>query len=287
MRSSRLFGAFLLVVWLTVAILAVQLGADYYRMPIAERPFTDAHELLKPSGLVGHGYGIAGMLMMLIGVTLYSARKRISILANAGNLGNWLQFHIFLCTLGPFLVLLHTTFKFGGIVSIAFWSMAVVVASGVFGRYVFARIPKAMDGSFRGLREIEEQGKNLEAEIRATGAVPQDQLEAVLAGPSLRSPRGTIDALALAVRGDLATRLHLALSRRTLSRASVAPDVRRRVLGLLRNRLALEQQSRLLLPFQRLFSYWHILHLPLAIVLLIVTVVHVSVAFMFGYVWIF
>ncbi len=287
MRGSRLFGALLLVIWLTVAILAVQFGADYYRTPIAERPFTDAYELLKPSGLVSHGYGIAGTAMMLIGVSLYSARKRVSLLANFGGLGNWLQFHIFLCTLGPFLVLLHTTFKFGGIVSIAFWSMAVVVTSGVFGRYVFSRIPKAMDGSFRGLKEIEEQGSQLEAEIRATGAVPPGQLEEVLAGPSLRSPRGTIDALALAVRGDLATRLHLVRSRRALSRAKVAPDVRRRVLGLLRNRLALEQQSRLLLPFQRLFSYWHILHLPLAIVLLIVTVVHVSVAFMFGYVWIF
>ena len=287
MRGSRLFGALLLAIWLTIAILAVQFGADYYRTPIADRPFTDAYEILKPSGLVGHGYGIAGTLMMLIGVSLYSARKRVSFLANAGGLGNWLQFHIFLCTLGPFLVLLHTTFKFGGIVSIAFWSMAVVVTSGVFGRYVFSRIPKAMDGSFRGLQEIEEQGRDLEAEIRATGAVPQGQLEEVLAGPSLRSPRGTIDALALAVRGDLATRLHLVRSRRALSRASVAPDVRRRVLGLLRHRLALEQQSRLLLPFQRLFSYWHILHLPLAIVLLIVTVVHVSVAFMFGYVWIF
>ena len=287
MRSSRLFGAFLTVIWLTVAILAVQLGADYYRTPIAERPFTDAHEFLKPSGLVGHGYGIVGMLMMLTGVSLYSARKRVAFLANVGNLGGWLQFHIFLCTLGPFLVLLHTTFKFGGIVSIAFWSMAVVVASGVFGRYVFSRIPKAMDGSFRGLQEIEEQGKELENEIRATGAVPEGQLEEVLAGPSLRAPRGTIDALALAIRGDLATRVYLARSRRALSRASVAPDVRRRVLGLLRNRLALEQQSRLLLPFQRLFSYWHVLHLPLAIVLLIVTVVHVSVAYVFGYVWIF
>ena len=63
--------------------------------------------------------------------------------------------------------------------------------------------------------------------------------------------------------------------------------MKRRTLGLLRRRLALEQQGRLLLPFQRLFSYWHILHLPLAIVLLIVTIVHVVVAFLFGYVWIF
>ena len=287
MRGSRVFGALLLALWLTVAVLAVQLGADYYRIPLSDRPFVANHEILKPSGLVGHGYGIAGTVMMLVGVALYSARKRVSFVANAGGLGNWLQFHIFLCTLGPFLVLLHTTFKFGGIVSIAFWSMAVVVASGVFGRYLFARIPKAMDGRFRGIQEIEQEAGGLEDEIRSAGAVPAGQIEALLAGPSLRSPRGTLDALWLAARGDVATRLHLARGRRTLNRAKVAPDVRRRTLRLLRTRLALEQQSRLLLPFQRLFSYWRILHLPLAIVLLIVTIVHVTVAFLFGYVWIF
>jgi hypothetical protein len=285
-RGSRLFGALLLAIWVTVAILALQPGLEYYRLPVPDRAFAGAHELLKPSGLVGHGYGIAGTAMMAIGVTLYSLRKRVSFLA-IGGLGNWLQFHIFLCTLGPFLVLLHTTFKFGGIVSIAFWSMAVVVVSGVFGRYVFSRIPKAMDGSFRGLRELEQQGRELEAEIRATGSVPTGRLEEVLAGPSFRAPRGTIDALVLAMRGDLATRAHMMRARRALVRGTMPADVRKRVLGLLRTRLALEQQSRLLLPFQRLFSYWHILHLPLAIVLLIVTLIHVAVAFLFGYVWLF
>jgi len=286
-KGSRVFGALLLALWVTVAVLAVQLGADYYRVPLADRPFTADHEVLKPSGLIGHGYGIAGTAMILVGVILYSARKRVSWMARTGGLGDWLQFHIFLCTLGPFLVLLHTTFKFGGIVSIAFWSMAVVVASGVFGRYVFARIPRAMDGTFRGIQEIEREASGLEDEIRAAGAVPAGQVEALLAGPSLRAPTGTLDALWLAARGDVATRIHLARGRRTLNRAKVAPDVRRRTLGLLRSRLALEQQGRLLLPFQRLFSYWHILHLPLAIVLLIVTIVHVTVAFLFGYVWIF
>lgn len=287
MKGSRVFGALLLALWLVIAILAYRLGAEYYATPLADRPFAAGHEALKPSGLVGHGYGIAGTVMMLVGVILYSARKRVSWLGGAGGLGNWLQFHIFLCTLGPLLVLLHTTFKFGGIVSIAFWSMAVVVASGVFGRYVFARIPKAMDGTFRGIQEIEREAAGLAGEIRAAGAVPVGQLEALLAGPSLRAPKGTLDSLWLALRGDVATRLHLGRSRRALKRAKVAPEVKRRTLGLLRRRLALEQQGRLLLPFQRLFSYWHILHLPLAIVLLIVTIVHVVVAFLFGYVWIF
>jgi hypothetical protein len=287
MRGNRLFGALLVALWLTVAILAVRLGVDYYRTPVSARAFAQGHELLKPSGLIGHGYGISGAAMMMLGVTLYSMRKRVSGLSRLGSLANWLQFHIFLCTLGPFLVLLHTTLKFGGIVAIAFWSMAVVVASGVFGRYVFARIPKAMDGRFRGIREIEGQARELGEEIRAAGVLPAAQLEALLAGPSLRGPRGTLDALWLAGRGDVARRVHSARARRSLAAAGVPPEVRRRTLGLLRSRLALEQQSRLLLPFQRLFSYWHILHLPLAIVLLIVTLVHVTVVVLFGYVWLF
>jgi hypothetical protein len=287
LKGSRVFAALLLAVWLVIAVLALRLGADYYRTPLVDRPFAPYHEALKPSGLVGHGYGIAGTIMMLVGVLLYSGRKRIRWLAGAGSLANWLHFHIFLCTLGPFLVLLHTTFKFGGIVSIAFWSMAVVVTSGVFGRYVFARIPKAMDGRFRGIEEIDRQASGLGEEIRSAGTVPAAQLEALPAGPSLRSPRGTLDALWLAFRGDIATRVHLLRGRRVLRRSGVAPETRRRTLRLLRSRLALAQQSRLLLPFQRMFSYWHILHLPLAIVLLIVTIVHVVVAFLFGYVWIF
>lgn len=287
MRGNRVFGALLVAAWLTIAVIAVRLGADYYRAPLLDRPFRLDHEILKPSGLVGHGYGIAGTAMMLIGVALYMARKRLSWLSGAGSLGKWLQFHIFLCTLGPFLVLLHTTFKFGGLVSIAFWSMAVVVASGVFGRYVFARIPKAMDGRFKGLQEIQAEAVELEREIRSAGMLEPTQAELLLAGPALRESRGTLDALWLAFRGDVASRIHLVRGRRTLRRAAVPADVRRKAMRLVRSRIALEQQSRLLLPFQRLFSYWHILHLPLAIVLLIVTIVHVGVAFMFGYVWVF
>jgi hypothetical protein len=144
-----------------------------------------------------------------------------------------------------------------------------------------------MDGRFRGIEEIDRRAAGLSEEIRSAGLVPAGQLEALLSGPSLRSPRGTLDALWLAFRGDMATRVHLLRGRRILRRSGVAPGTRRRALRLLRSRLALEQQSRLLLPFQRMFSYWHILHLPLAIVLLIVTIVHVVVAFLFGYVWIF
>ena len=123
--------------------------------------------------------------MITIGVALYMARKRIRALARLGRLKHWLEFHIFLCTLGPFLVLLHTSFKFGGIVSIAFWSMVAVVASGVFGRYVYVWIPKTLGGQFLSLRELHgETGELLASLVSATGLAEAD-LRSALEGIGL------------------------------------------------------------------------------------------------------
>ena len=128
--------------WLAVAIVPLVAGLSNYALPLTERPFSELHDVFKPAGSAGHLLGVIGTLMMVVGVTSYSVRKRVRALSRLGSLRSWLSFHIFLCTLGPFLILLHTSFRFGGIVSIAFWSMTAIVASGVFGRYLYVRLPK-------------------------------------------------------------------------------------------------------------------------------------------------
>jgi xanthosine utilization system XapX-like protein len=65
------------------------------------------------AGLFGHLLGIVGFLMMLMTEILYSLRKR-SHLAHWGRMTDWLQFHIFTGLVGPFMVLLHTSWKFNG-----------------------------------------------------------------------------------------------------------------------------------------------------------------------------
>ena len=55
--------------------------------------------------------------MVIVGVFLYIARKRYNFLVKYLRLKYLLEFHIFLCVLGPILILFHTAFKFGGIVS--------------------------------------------------------------------------------------------------------------------------------------------------------------------------
>ena len=62
------------------------------------------------SDLFGHGLGILGFILMLITETLYSIRKR-SRSARWGRMSRWLQFHIFTGLVGPYMVLLHTSYK--------------------------------------------------------------------------------------------------------------------------------------------------------------------------------
>jgi hypothetical protein len=73
----------------------------------------------------------------------------------------WLEFHIFLCSLGPVMILFHTAFKFGGIVSISFWSMIAVVVSGIIGRFIYIQIPRTIEGRELSLNEVREMKGDL------------------------------------------------------------------------------------------------------------------------------
>ena len=101
---------------------------------------------IPPAGeLFGHSLGILGFLLMLMTETLYSLRKR-SRSVKWGRLSSWLQFHIFTGLVGPYMVLLHSSWKFNGIAGITTLFTIIIVISGFTGRYIFTRIPRTLDG---------------------------------------------------------------------------------------------------------------------------------------------
>jgi xanthosine utilization system XapX-like protein len=70
---------------------------------------------IPPAGaLFGHLLGILGFILMLLTEILYSIRKR-SQTAQWGSMASWLQFHIFTGLIGPYMVLLHSSWKFNGL----------------------------------------------------------------------------------------------------------------------------------------------------------------------------
>lgn len=117
------------------------------------------------SGFYGHSMGILGFLLMLVTETLYSLRKRWKN-ARWGKMANWLEFHIFTGIVGPYLVLLHSSWKFNGLAGVVMLMTAVIVASGFIGRYIYTAVPRSANGIELSLGEIEAQIGQFEEQIR-------------------------------------------------------------------------------------------------------------------------
>ena len=285
--GERLFQWLLVAVWLAVAAGSLAYGFAYYRLPLADRANSPLDELLKPSGLVGQGYGVIGTLLITVGVGMYSIRKRVPFLRRWGELHHWLQAHVFLCTLGPFLVTLHTGFKFGGIVSIAFWSMAAVAISGLFGRFVYGHIPRTLHGQRTSLDALRAAKRELLERIATDHPKEAARLRPVVEGAPPAQPRGLLHALVVALRYDITRRARLRRLKRSVAAGRLPGVLQHELVAVTRAQAKMEQQMVLLQPFQRLFHYWHIFHLPLTAVMFAVLGVHIAVAVMLGYTWIF
>lgn len=214
--SHLIYIAILSVIVLITFILPLYYGYSFYQTPLVDRFDHPLYKELKPSGVWGHGIGIIGSLCMIIGVAAYMLRKRVRSFARYGLVKHWLEFHIFLCTVGPILVLYHTSFKFGGIVAVSFWSMVAVFLSGIIGRFIYIQIPRTIEGRELTLNEV----RNLEA------ATVKDQA-------------------------------------------------------------SLERRIKRLNTMQEMFKYWHVAHLPFALVMLVIMIIHVVVTVTFGFKWIF
>lgn len=267
----RLYISSMVMILIVFTLVIVYGGYSYYQTSLEERFYHPNHELLKPNGLLGHGMGILGSFFMVAGVSIYMLRKRWRSLGRLGKLKHWLEFHIFLCTLGPLMVLFHTSFKIGGVVAISFWSMVAVVLSGVIGRFIYIQIPRTIEGRALSLNEIRGMKTDIRDVLVTKYALDKDSLD-VIVESTMGSRRNRA-----AVR-----RIKRALKENRLSRFQ-----RSQVLTLVKNEISMNRRIDRLETMQNLFRYWHVAHLPFALIMLIIMVIHVAVSIVFGYRWIF
>ncbi|MFZ4619395.1 MAG: hypothetical protein ACOYNS_02475 [Bacteroidota bacterium] len=284
----RLFVFFLFFLGiLSVFIISVR-NFDYYTLPDEERPYHERYDELKPSGIESHGYGVVGTAMVMIGVITYSSRKRFRALNQVGKIKYFLEFHIFLCLLGPMLVLFHTTFKFGGLVAVSFWSMTAVALSGLVGRYLYVQIPKGIEGNEIDIKELESSNISLRNQLFEQYGLDEIDLKKIdsLAFPKRQSV-SLISLLIFFIVGDLTIRARLNKIVKHLHSHSVDAQTANRVVTVASERIKLMRRIQFLEQLKHYFHYWHVIHLPFTVIMFIVLFVHVGVAITFGYTWIF
>ena len=121
------------------------------------------------SGLTGHLMGVVGFVLMLMTEVLYSLRKRYK-LSRWGKMQHWLSFHIYTGLVGPYLVLLHSAFKFQGLAGVLMLMTVIIVLSGFVGRYLYTAIPRSLDGEEVDLPHLVEPAEDAPANLGATRA---------------------------------------------------------------------------------------------------------------------
>jgi hypothetical protein len=285
----KIYVGLFLTVGISVSILLAIYGFEYYTIPLEERFFNPDHNLLKPSGMLGHGFGIIGTLMMIVGVSVYMIRKRYRKFFNIGYLKHWLEFHIFLCSVGPVLVLYHTAFKFGGLVSISFWSMVLVVLSGVIGRFIYLQIPRTIQGRELSEQELIEIKEKLAIRVRSVlseDASTLTEFERISSADRYKSFKLST-AIGYLHRDYLDIKRVMRLFKKRIKLLGIDEVQRKELLEAAKSELTMARKIALLRTSHMLFQKWHIFHLPFAIAMFVIMVIHVIVTIVFGYKWIF
>ena len=267
--------------------IATALGLPYYLLDRAARVRSPLHPMLRASGPVGLGFGVAGLAFFLF-LWLYPIRKKVRWLKWTGPVGEWLRVHTIAGLVVPLLVAVHAGWRFEGLIGLGYFSMVVVCLSGIVGRYLYTHIPRSRNGVELSREQVANERRALVTEIAAaTGLLPA-RVEAAL----------TVDSRSYEGLGPLATLRQLAVDDITRRRAIASLESRlqrpqrgevplergtvRQVVKLARREIALSQQSRMLEATRRVFALWHVAHRPFAVTALLAVLIHVAVAVAVG-----
>lgn len=291
-KKWSFFNYFLLLLYLlgfSAFLFFLFKGSSYYLTPLKERPFHDLHEYFKPGGVIGHGLGILGTSMMVL-MLGYTVRKRFKAFKWMGNQKNWLNFHIFLGILGPMFVTLHTSFKFNGIVAVSFWSMIIVALSGFVGRYLYVKIPGNILVEEERLDDLTKRYQALQMNLLKD--VPGrdrvfSNLEQAINIQFFSKKKSYLSILDI-VFLDMFSGLVLFWKRWQLSRKyAVDSSMAKQLITILKQKVSIEKRLLILGTIEKLFHYWHVAHRPFSLIMFIILIIHITVAALFGYTWLF
>lgn len=257
-------------------------GWEYYRAPLGTRGYLTEHQLLRPSGPVGLALGIAGVASMLMTLPYY-VRKRVRALQRLGTPTQWLEVHIFFGIVGPVLITLHTSFKFNGVISVGYWLMMTVWASGFIGRYLYVRIPKTIRGVELSFTQVEAQLARTQQELQSAALPPLVQRELDAFERAVSPGRGRAPGALDLFFGEMRVRARLMLLRRHLRAGGVDLSAITAVVDRAAERAMLARRLAHLERTRHLFGLWHVFHRPLVYALFVIVALHVGIALYFGY----
>jgi hypothetical protein len=269
------------LVLLTVALYLRSHG--FYLTPAEARLEHPEFATLKASGQLGHGYGIVGTILIILNLT-YLLRRRLAKFT-LGRLSTWLDFHVIAGLVGAVLVAFHSTFQLRSpIATTTSISLAVLVFTGAIGLYIYRLVPKAGGIALtQRLNEVEKVFPEFAKEVRdAVGNSPATRLppNAGFWRTIAAVPKWTVEA---------GTRRKVVenVAARDPQLQILAQVEHERIVDLVTELMDLAASEIDSNAGTALMRSWRSIHGFMAILMVLSVTVHIWVAWMYGYRWIF
>ena len=167
--------------------------------------------------------------------------------------------------------------------------MVLVVLSGVVGRFIYLQIPRSIQGQELSINELNSMKEKLALKIRSV--LSEDS--ATLAGFERISSSDRYKSFKLStsigffIRDYFSTKQLMRLFRKRMKILGLNKSEREELIEAAKSEIVIARRIALLRTFQKFFHWWHIFHLPFAISMFVIMVIHVTVTIVFGYKWIF
>lgn len=281
--------------WLTfIGIVGVFTFAGYFVL----YPQT----LFKPSEKLfdlGYNLGLAGGLMML-SLLLYPLRKRAKFMSKMGALSTWFRWHMVMGILGPLAIIFHSTYHvyipyFHPIGSpnsaVAMLTMLIVSASGVFGRFFYTKIHHGLYGRLATVNELTAKLDGAEDMKSVFSFAPKVEkaladFRARIDPHAVQSRTGVVDFITVGLQTMMLSRsLPREIGKIMRARATRENFTSEEYASM--ERLIFEHREKIVSylravrdaaqfrTYERMFSWWHIFHIPLVYLMFFSAFYHV------------
>jgi hypothetical protein len=271
---------------LAYVCVALMIGVGWYYADLA---------LYRPQEGLGYWFGIIGTTLMGL-LLFYPVRKRVKALRNAGPVRYWFRTHMIFGVVGPLFIIFHSNFNLGSLNSrIALFCTLIVAASGIIGRYFYAKLHYGLYGKRASLVTLR---KDI-SEMRGSGSgigklIPSineelNHWEDTILSDHSGVLRSFWTALTIAVTSRIKYQRLKRLARRVIDVASQDSSlleehrdrIRGNVKSYLKVRISLLRKFAQHKAFESLFSLWHIVHYPLFLLLVLAAIVHIVAVHMY------
>jgi hypothetical protein len=235
--------------------------------------------------------GLVGGIMLLM-LLLYPLRKRVRFLRNIGILPAWFKWHMILGILAPTLIMFHSTFHIGSInAGMALFAMLLVSGSGIFGRFFYTKIHNGLYGRKANLKEIQEDMDQTGTFKSTLSFAPDiekrlDEFNVQTARVSKGGDPGfwhfaTIGIRAYFLTRSLTKKLYHTMYVQAIKKNWNAAQIQRLDIMYAENKqqiinyISAIRDVAQFHTYERMFSWWHIFHIPLVYLLVFSGVYHV------------